>query len=211
MLTSFPQITTYWCQNSFRGCWSYLRGGRRLLWSCIHTVTPRRIPQWRHPAKYTVHHTEFWCALCSSMSVTLLIQDLRLHMAFLLFTASHSLLCPVVKKKQKEAIGQWQGIQMRTATAQRSIRRNLSERRVYHNEFQHIYHNRKKTKHPALIWNETKSKQQREGGRRKDNKTPESSELCSGETWGNIWAYEVGVISLKRLWSTGPEGFSNWI
>lgn len=111
MLTSFPQITTYWCQNSFRGCWSYLRGGRRLLWSCIHTVTPRRIPQWRHPAKYTVHHTEFWCALCSSMSVTLLIQDLRLHMAFLLFTASHSLLCPAVKKKQKEAIGQWQGIQ----------------------------------------------------------------------------------------------------
>lgn len=45
---------------------------------------------------------EYEGVLCVSLSLTLLIQDLRLHMAFLRFTASHSRLCPASKERRRK-------------------------------------------------------------------------------------------------------------
>lgn len=50
-------------------------------------------------SEYTIYPKHWWKTVC--VCETLLIQDLRLHMAFLLLTASHSLLCPIIQEKRQ--------------------------------------------------------------------------------------------------------------
>lgn len=47
--------------------------------------------------------------------------------------------------------------------------------------------------------------------RRKDGEPWEERAGWRRKMRVNLWAGEVGVISLMRLGSRGPEGFSNWI